>query len=62
MAVASDIAQQKAAGQLIKQAIDAFGKLDVLVNNAGIMDGMEGVADISDERWDHVLTAVSYTI
>ncbi|HAB34616.1 glucose 1-dehydrogenase [Exiguobacterium acetylicum] len=56
MAVASDIAQQKAAGQLIKQAIDAFGKLDVLVNNAGIMDGMEGVADISDERWDHVLT------
>lgn len=56
MAVASDISQQKAAGQLIKQAIDAFGKLDVLVNNAGIMDGMEGVADISDERWDDVLT------
>lgn len=55
MAVASDIAQQKVAGQFIKQAIDAFGKLDVLVNNAGIMDGMEGVADISDERWDHVL-------
>jgi NAD(P)-dependent dehydrogenase (short-subunit alcohol dehydrogenase family) len=55
MAVASDIAQQKAAGQLIKEAIDAFGKLDVLVNNAEIMDGMEGVADITDERWDHIL-------
>lgn len=32
----------------------AFGKLDILVNNAGIMDGMEPVGEISDERWDRV--------
>ncbi len=50
MAVVSDIAEPSAARELIKQTIDAFGKLDVLVNNAGIMDGMEGVEDISDER------------
>ncbi|CAM5359240.1 3-ketoacyl-ACP reductase OS=Lysinibacillus sphaericus OX=1421 GN=LS41612_14130 PE=4 SV=1 [Lysinibacillus sphaericus] len=31
-----------------------FGKLDILVNNAGIMDGMEPVGEISDERWDKV--------
>jgi len=54
MAVVSDIANPSAARELIKQTIDAYGKLDVLVNNAGIMDGMEGVEDISDERWDHV--------
>jgi len=54
IAVVSDIANPSAARELIKQIIDAYGKLDVLVNNAGIMDGMEGVEDISDERWDHV--------
>lgn len=32
----------------------AFGKLDILVNNAGIMDGMEPVGEISDEKWDRV--------
>lgn len=54
MAVASDIAKPNAATDLVQQALEAYGKLDVLVNNAGIMDGMEGVEDISDERWDHV--------
>ncbi|WP_214745837.1 MULTISPECIES: SDR family oxidoreductase [unclassified Exiguobacterium] len=54
MAVASDIAKPNAATELVQQALEAYGKLDVLVNNAGIMDGMEGVEDISDERWDHV--------
>ncbi|KTR27778.1 3-ketoacyl-ACP reductase [Exiguobacterium indicum] len=54
IAVASDIAKPKAATELVQQALEAYGKLDVLVNNAGIMDGMEGVEDISDERWDHV--------
>lgn len=54
IAVASDIAKPNAATELVQQALEAYGKLDVLVNNAGIMDGMEGVEDISDERWDHV--------
>lgn len=54
IAVASDVAKPKAATELVQQALEAYGKLDVLVNNAGIMDGMEGVEDISDERWDHV--------
>lgn len=56
IAAVSDIANPNAARELVQQALEAYGKLDVLVNNAGIMDGMEGVADISDERWDHVFT------
>lgn len=34
---------------MIDEAINLFGKLDVLVNNAGSMDDMGGVGDISDE-------------
>lgn len=40
--------------RLFDETKKSFGKLDILVNNAGIMDGMEPVGDISDERWDLV--------
>ncbi|RDB34071.1 SDR family oxidoreductase [Exiguobacterium sp. RIT594] len=56
LAVETNVAEETAVQQLIDQTITAYGKLDVLVNNAGIMDGMEGVADISDERWERVFS------
>lgn len=37
---------------MVDAAVNAYGTLDILVNNAGIMDGMEAVGDISDEKWD----------
>lgn len=39
---------------MIEAAKSTYGKLDILVNNAGIMDGMEPVGEISDERWDRI--------
>ena len=35
---------------MIEAAISTYGKLDILVNNAGIMDGMEPVGEITDEK------------
>jgi 3-oxoacyl-[acyl-carrier protein] reductase len=34
--VQADVSQPEAAEQLVKSAIEAFGKVDILVNNAGI--------------------------
>jgi len=56
LAVKTNVTEETAVQQLIDQTITAYGKLDVLVNNAGIMDGMEGVGDISDERWERVFS------
>lgn len=40
---------------LVKKAVDTYGKLDVYVNNAGILDGMAKCLDTSEELWDKIL-------
>jgi NAD(P)-dependent dehydrogenase (short-subunit alcohol dehydrogenase family) len=49
-----DVADAAGAGRLVQQAIDAFGALHVLVNNAGILrDRM--VFSMTDDEWDAVI-------
>lgn len=50
----TNVAELADLENLFAETKAAFGKLDILVNNAGIMDGMEPVGEISDERWDRV--------
>lgn len=54
-AAQGDISDRAAAEALVDRAFSAFGRLDVLVNNAGVMDSMAGVAEVSDETWRRVL-------
>ena len=44
-----NIADQTTAEGLIDQTITTYGRLDVLVNNAGVMDYMQGVGELSDD-------------
>jgi len=51
---ADDISQWSGAQNLIQHAVSAFGKLDVLVNNAGILrDRM--LVNMTEEEWDAVV-------
>ena len=49
-----DVSSRETNDAMIDFALEQTGKLDVLVNNAGIMDGFEPIGDISDERWEKV--------
>ncbi|MEE3325852.1 MAG: SDR family oxidoreductase [Myxococcota bacterium] len=50
----ANVSDYEAAGEMIKQAIDTFGHLDVLINNAGILrDRM--LANMTPEEWDAVI-------
>ncbi|WP_282155208.1 SDR family oxidoreductase [Cytobacillus gottheilii] len=54
IAVQTNVTSDSDLEQLFNETKKSFGKLDILVNNAGIMDGMEPVGEISNERWDKV--------
>lgn len=51
---AGDLTKGDAPEQLVKTAIDAWGKLDILVNNAGYtLDG--ALHKMSDDNWDRMI-------
>jgi NAD(P)-dependent dehydrogenase (short-subunit alcohol dehydrogenase family) len=49
-----DVADFEGAGRLIAQAVEAFGRLDVLVNNAGILRD-NFLHKMTEDEWDLVI-------
>ncbi len=55
VAVAGDLSDQKVVDKVVNTSIENLGGLDVVVNNAGIMDSMSANDEVSVEEWDRVL-------
>ncbi len=49
-----DLRKKEDIEGMIDLAVEQFGKLDVLVNNAGIMDDMSPVGEMTDEMLDRL--------
>jgi NAD(P)-dependent dehydrogenase (short-subunit alcohol dehydrogenase family) len=53
--VAGDLADRTHAKTIIPKAVEAFGKVDILVNNAAFQMSHESLDEVSDEEWDYTL-------
>ena len=53
--IACDVRQEADCAGLVKAAVDAFGRLDVMVNNAGIGYLMKPLLETDEADWDAVL-------
>jgi NAD(P)-dependent dehydrogenase (short-subunit alcohol dehydrogenase family) len=53
--VAGDLADRAHQKMIIPKAVEAFGRVDVLVNNAAFQMTHETLDEVSDEEWDHTL-------
>ncbi len=52
--LAADVSQQDQAEALVSQTVAEFGRLDILVNCAGII-ARSGILEATEEQWDSVL-------
>ncbi|MEV0829358.1 SDR family NAD(P)-dependent oxidoreductase [Nonomuraea rubra] len=55
VAATADIGSASSVKALVETAISTYGRIDVLCNNAGIMDTMALPADIPLDQWERVL-------
>ena len=48
-----DIASAEHCRRLVAKAVEEFGRVDILVNNAAHQDTFKAIDEISDEEWDY---------
>ncbi|MGA6876075.1 SDR family NAD(P)-dependent oxidoreductase [Streptomyces pratensis] len=53
--VVGDLRDQAVVDRVAETAAEEFGGIDVLVNNAGVMDSMSAAADTGDDEWERVI-------
>jgi NAD(P)-dependent dehydrogenase (short-subunit alcohol dehydrogenase family) len=53
--VQGNVALEADCGKAVDAVMQAYGRLDVLCNNAGVMDTNQGVAELTNEMWERVI-------
>ena len=53
--VPGDISDRAHCKTIIPKAVEEFGKVDILVNNAAFQMSHPSLEEVSDEEWDHTL-------
>jgi NAD(P)-dependent dehydrogenase (short-subunit alcohol dehydrogenase family) len=52
IAVKMDVTSESDTQAMVDLAVKTFGSLDIMINNAGIIDGMKKTYDLTVEEWD----------
>lgn len=54
LAAPGSVTDQASIDALVARVMDEQGRLDIVVNNAGLLDDFEPVGDVSDDLWQQV--------
>jgi NAD(P)-dependent dehydrogenase (short-subunit alcohol dehydrogenase family) len=54
IAIAANVAKEEDVQALIDTAVKEYGTVDILINNAGIMDNFVPAGDLTDELWERI--------
>lgn len=55
LAIQCDVTDGNQVRQTVEKVIDKFGKIDILINNAGAIAPHKDIEDITEEEWDKVM-------
>lgn len=55
MGVEADVTREADIQKMVNATVEHYGRLDVLVNNAGIFDELIPVGEVSDELWYKIM-------
>ena len=62
VAVPGDISQEAHCQQLVRRAMQEFGKLDILVNNAAFQMTHQSIQELPSEEWDFTFRTNIYAM
>ena len=54
VAIATDVSDEMSIQAMVEKCVKEFGKIDILINNAGILP-VSSVEDMQEEEWDRVI-------
>lgn len=57
LAVPADVADSESVDRLVSQAADRFGRIDALVNNAGLLGPRVKIEEFPEDEWRKVIDA-----
>ncbi|MES2308220.1 MAG: glucose 1-dehydrogenase [Verrucomicrobiota bacterium] len=58
--VAGDISEESHCQSIVRRAVESFGRLDILVNNAAHQSSFDDITEVSSEEWDRTFKVNVY--
>lgn len=62
ISVSADVSIYEDCQRVVRETIDTFGRIDVLVNNAGIADKHRPITRCDADWWDYVMKVDQYSV